>query len=578
MCTRLTVSHDRFGARFVSTIALILAATLMSTERSQAVHIWVGPAAGGDFHNPANWHTNTSPVAGDFPIIGPVNGTITHSASTALLQQTFFTEANAHTILDIGAGQSHSTSALFIVGSDNPNRDLTIPNGTLNVGTTMFVGSGILADNCDVVISGANTLVNTSEAGVNSGGIFVGVGGDNATLTIKEGADVVDDNPLAGLIGVGFQRTNNGLLTVTDAGSTLTTVGPLQVGTNNNPGNPDMFNNQAKVLNGGSLTAGRLQVGILESGKQNTVTVSGAGSMMTLTSVGIMSPIGWRSINNSLIVENDGLVDNAGSFVLGLEATSTGNALSVTSGGQINAAGLDVRRGTATVTEGTLIVDGALVANTGATSVVNFNSGTVEAVSADINNGSTFNVGDGGGNSATYRMVQDGMGNNGAHSFANGLFLNSNAVLEGSGDITGNVSAAAGAQVNVGSSPGLMTVAGNWDNTGVALGIEIGDLSASSLPGVGYDQLDIDGAFTHGGSVVIDVSSFVPFVKEVKLVGWTSEVGSTANTAVSFAGGPALNYAFRSDGLYVTNIPEPNSLVIVFIGLSVGLVARRSQR
>jgi T5SS/PEP-CTERM-associated repeat protein len=552
---------------------------LVLTELAQAaVKVWIGPGTGGDFHDPANWHTMPPPGAGDFPIIGVVNGTITHSSSTALLLQTFFTEANAHTIFDIGAGQSHSTSALFLIGSDNPNRDVSVPNGTLNVGTTMLIASGVPAVDCDVVISGANTLVNTSEAGVGSGGVFVGVGGNNATLTIKEGADVVDDNPLAGLIAVGLQRTSNGLLTVTDPGSSLSTLGSLQVGSNNDPGNADMFNNQAKVLNGGSLAAARLQVGILESGKQNTVTVSGTNSVMTLTAIGGTSPIGWRSINNTLLVEDNGLLDSAGSIVVGLEATSTGNAVSITSGGQINATGLDMRRGTATITEGSLTIDGALVANTGASSVVNFNSGTVQSVSANINNGSTFTIGDGGGNTATYRMAQDGNGDNGSHSFANGLFLNSNAVLEGSGDITGSVSAAAGAQVNVGSSPGLINVAGNWDNTGLSLGMEIGDLSASSLPGVGYDLLDIDGAFTHGGSVAIDVSSFVPFVSEVKLVGWASEVGSSGSTAVSFTGGPALNYEFRSDGLYVTGIPEPTSLVMVLTGLCVCLAAKRSNR
>jgi hypothetical protein len=591
MHNRAIVERRQSDARFLATVALIVAATFMLTDVSRAaLKIWIGPAAGGDFHDPANWHTTPPPGAGDFPLIGVVNGTITHSSSTALLLQTFFTEANAHTILDIGAGQSHSTSALFLIGSDNPNRDVSVINGTLNVGTTMLIASGVPAVNCDVVISGASTLVNTSETGVANGGVFVGVGGNNATLTIKEGAHLVDDNPLAGLIAVGLQKTSNGLLTITDPGSSLSTLGSLQVGSNNDPGNADMFNNQAKVLNGGSLTATRMQVGILESGKQNTITVSGNNSVMTLTGVGGTNPIGWRSINNTLIVESSGLLDSEGNIIAGLEATSTGNAVSITSGGQVNATGLDMRRGTATITEGSLtleqyfsvgdndFVGGALVANTGASSVVNFNSGTVQTVGADINNGSTFMVGNGGGNAATYRMAQDPNGQNGSHSFANGLFLSSNAVLEGSGDITGSVSAAAGAQVNVGSSPGLINVAGNWDNTGMSLGMEIGDLSASSLPGVGYDLLDIVGAFTHGGSVVIDVSSFVPFVSEVKLVGWTSDVGNSGSTAVSFTGGPALNYEFRSDGLYVTGIPEPTSLVIVLTGLFVCLVTRRTHR
>ena len=105
--------------------------------------------------------------------------------------------------------------------------------------------------NTDVTISGANTVVRSGVVSLGSGGIFVGVGADNATLTIKEGAKYSFAGTSNGLVAVGLQRTNNGVLTVTDPGSSLTTLGALQVGSNNDPGNPDMFNNQAKVLNGG---------------------------------------------------------------------------------------------------------------------------------------------------------------------------------------------------------------------------------------------------------------------------------------------------------------------------------------
>jgi hypothetical protein len=96
-------------------------------------------------------------------------------------------------------------------------------------------------------------------------------------------------------------------------------------------------------------------------------------------------------------------------------------------------------------------------------------------------------------------------------------------------------------------------VTGDWDNTNMVLALEINNLTASLLPGVGYDLIDFPGAFTHGGSVAIDVSAFEPGpVSELKLVGWTSEVGSSAATAISFTGGPAIPYEFRNDGLYVT--------------------------
>ncbi|HVT27493.1 MAG TPA: right-handed parallel beta-helix repeat-containing protein, partial [Lacipirellulaceae bacterium] len=100
---------------------------------------------------------------------------------------------------------------------------------------------------------------------------------------------------------------------------------------------------------------------------------------------------------------------------------------------------------------------------------------------------------------------------------------------------------------------------GDWDNTDVALALTVNDLSDSLSPGVGYDSIEFPGTFTHGGSISVDVSSFQPGpLSDLKLVGWTAEAGSPANTAVSFTGGPAMPYEFRSDGLYVTT---PHTLV-----------------
>ena len=219
-----------------------------------------------------------------------------------------------------------------------------------------------------------------------------------------------------------------------------------------------MINNQAKVLSGGSLTAGRMLIGVLVSSKQNTVTVSGTGSVMNLTRSGASSTIGRQSVNNTLLVESGGLIDGNNQFVVGQDATSTGNSVSVLSGGRINGTNFDVRRGSATITNGSLYLKqffntttmlddgGKLIANTGPTGTIAFNSGTIEAVGADINNGSPFVVGDGGGNLATYRMVKGTAGQNGNHSFVNGLSLSSNALLSGNGNITGTVSGASGAE------------------------------------------------------------------------------------------------------------------------------------
>jgi hypothetical protein len=145
-------------------------------------------------------------------------------------------------------------------------------------------------------------------------------------------------------------------------------------------------------------------------------------------------------------------------------------------------------------------------------------------------------------------------GANGTHTFANGLALSSNGILSGNGDIVGNVSGSAGAKVQVGASPGLINVTGDWNNTGIGIALELGNLSSSLTPGTAFDQLNISGAFTQGGSLTIDRTQLVAAStdQQLKLVGWGSQVGLSSSTAVSFLGGSPLSYSFLSDGFYVT--------------------------
>ena len=107
----------------------------------------------------------------------------------------------------------------------------------------------------------------------------------------------------------------------------------------------------------------------------------------------------------------------------------------------------------------------------------------------------------------------------------------------------------------------------NWDNANVAIVLDINDLSKSFMPGIGYDQINFPGVFSHGGSVNIDLTRYIPgsdYISDLKLIGWNSEVESRSFTAVKFTGGAPLPFEFRSDGLYLTGVginvvPEPAS-------------------
>ena len=69
-----------------------------------------------------------------------------------------------------------------------------------------------------------------------------------------------------------------------------------------------------------------------------------------------------------------------------------------------------------------------------------------------------------------------------------------------------------------------------------------------------FDQLNVSGLFTHGGTVTIDRSELVgpSTTQQLKLIGWGTEAGLSTSTVVSFLGGSPLTYNFQADGLYVT--------------------------
>ena len=71
-------------------------------------------------------------------------------------------------------------------------------------------------------------------------------------------------------------------------------------------------------------------------------------------------------------------------------------------------------------------------------------------------------------------------------------------------------------------------------------------------------------------------------MSDLKLIGWSTQLGSPAATQVSFVGGQPLPYQLRSDGLYLTNVsysfvPEPSVVTIVMTGLSLCMIKRQQR-
>lgn len=438
-----------------------------------------------------------------------------------------------------------------------------------------------------IELTGSTTQWNTT---FTSAGPQIGLGADGSSILVHNGAKLSG----VGQAIVGLTGAKNGSLTVDGVGSSLEIGNYIAAG--HTGGTTPADNNKVQVLNGATAKAANIFMAITEGAPNNMILVSGANSTLDLVGTsaendGRESRIGWAAPTNVLRIEEGGAITGTNTFLIGRDATSnSGNEL-VIDNGSLTGSGIEVRRGTLSVTEGTVDLTewydendevykggGILVPLASGAGSVSFGSGEIASVNANVTNGSPFTIGDGGASSATYFMKKDHAGSGAVHTFADGLMLASNGVLAGNGSIVGNVSGAAGASVDVGASAGLIDVTGDWDNSGMSLSLEIGDLLASTAPGIGFGQLAVSGAFTHGGSVAIDVSGLVnPAVaQQLKVIGWGSETGANSSTAVSFVGGSPLAYSFEADGLYVSVVPEPATLALCAMCLtSLGAATRR---
>ncbi len=550
--------------RFLRTSLAIFAMTLClgvaASWSPAATVIYVGPSAGGLYNTPAYWHTGAVPGAADLSIFNGdtnVDGTITFDADTANYR-TFV--QNTAGVIEFDTGDyTWSLSGFMLVGGGVENSPtIKHSNGKIDFNRILLGSAGV---GPSVEVTGANTHFHTRRG---SGGYSIGVPANRTSMLVHNGARMSAD----GQAIIGLSGSSNSSLTIDGAGSTMELGNYLGVG--HSGGAANATGNMASIINGATGAATHILMAITTGSTDNTLTVSGAGSKLTLLR-GRESSVGMAGINNLLQIMDGATVDGGGYFVIGNDTSNSGNQV-VVNNGTLDVTGIEAQRGSVTVTNGTVAVSqwlnadeewegGNITVSDDAAASFTFNSGTVGSVSADVNNGVAFTVGDGGGSDAIYNMKKDAAGANGTHAFTSGLSLGSNGVLSGNGNIVGDVSGTAGATVDVGNSAGQINVGGAWDNRGIDIGLELTDL------------LDITGVFTHGGGISVDVSGAALF-GDLKLIGWGDQAGDSSDTSVSFAGG-AMSYEFRSDGFYV--VPEPGTLALLVLGLTIAVAAHGRQ-
>ncbi len=544
---------------------------LGTLNASAASTVWNGPVD-GDFLSDMNWSLG-APQVGDSAIFNNnFNGGVTFSGSIDTLDL-FLRNTTGSISFDVdpsSTGNLFRMSRFTIVGAAAAEANqMIVTSGELETGIVL-IGNADGANGNRVEVTGSGTYWKATGGTGGTAAIRVGSnGGSNSSLVISNGGRMESTTQTI----IGLQGASNNELIVTGGGSQYANTQSISLGDNIAPEKPNQTNNQLKVLNGGFVTTRELIIGTTAKSPDNTVTVSGIGSRLNVrggqqsppTEGGQRHDIGRASSNNRLLVENGGVVDGNAIFLLGREATSLNNLLSI-SDGSLSGWGVEIKQGKVVIDQGSIEISrafdnlalqylgGSLLAETNQAEI-DFRSGSLATVNANIVNGSAFMIGNGDPTSATYRMKRNVQtGGNGTHTFAGGMALASNGILSGDGNIVGNVSGSAGAMVQVGASPGLINVTGNWNNSGIGIALELDDLADSLVPGEQFDQLSITGLFTHGGTVTIDRSELVApaTAQQLKLIGWGSQAGLSTSTAVSFLGGGPLTYNFLSDGLYVT--------------------------
>jgi len=253
------------------------------------------------------------------------------------------------------------------------------------------------------------------------------------------------------------------------------------------------------------------------------------------------------------VLTNDATFTNASPAIFNANATTTMTVSTGTANGFINN-GLFTKK-----TDGT-----TTTINTDFT-----NNGEVEVMAGELvfggnltsGNGTTLNLGEGSLNPGDT------------------LALEAGALLVGSGTLSSNL--VNGGTVSPGSSPGIITVDGNYtQESGGILEIELGGDQA----GTGYDQLQVTGAATLAGTLDVSlIDGFIPSngdVFEIITANTLSDTFTTINlptltnglewqteyTATGFSISAVGAGTISGNVTYSGNISDPHDIIVSIFG------------
>jgi T5SS/PEP-CTERM-associated repeat protein len=461
----------------------------------------------------------------------------------------FQSTANNNAALVTGAGSVWSNSSSLSVGFSGAGNQLTIANSGTVFNTSGYIGRR--DSNNTVLVTGSGSVWS------NNGSLGVGHYGAGNQLTISNGGTVYEYYD--GDIGRNPGASNNVVL-VTGAGSVWTNRVDLNVGLAD-------VGNQLAIVNSGKVYSASGSIGAGAGADNNTVLVSGAGSLWSNNSD---LYVGYFGAGNNLMITNGGTVGVGGNMLVGSEASSSNNQVLVADG-NLNMVGmLEVRRGTLQLDSGTVRANSLLLTNSAGKLVLNGGTLSVDTP-LSVSNG-TIEVN---------------------HNWGGLITVGGGGTLGGTG-LVGSATIQSGGILSPGNSPGTLTFSNLTLSAGAIVTNEIFSLASHDLI--------IATNLTVNGTVVWNLTltgTVLPYTNNLTLFAIENYLGAITNDWLSLGGTNLLhegdsfvvqstdgsNNFFRISYLggaghdvVITAVPEPGTMLLLFLGCGGLLVFRRRQK
>lgn len=492
---------------------------------------WDDGGGDADWFNPLNWDINSAvPRAGDAVVLNtPANVVLNSAATVSTYTQTSGSLAGTGTLTvtsglvwsegALGANVTTGAASTNSIGGGGTaatfNGSLLQLGGTTTLAGTVDVSTGVGAEIRNV---GAFTFAES--AGIGGSGLFSNMAGSagitvSANGTVFIGANFVGDAPLSVTSGsIDFEGNSNwavgiapnvsstaqiifssgthsflGANSFAGLGTTRQTSGNL----NFEGSSFTVAAGQSFVQSGGNLGgAAELVVDGLftwEAGNQNGTSATRVSSTGTL----LLTGLGAKTLDQrDLQVDAGGIVNISGDGSLAFQddvLLEVAGEMNVSSASQFSSSG--------SLSQISILSAGSFIKTGSASIVIDVpfsNAGATTISGGLVNFTAAFEQTDG------YTALGGG-----GLSFSSPAQF-SGGVLKGSGQIAGTINNT-GALVSPGNSPGQFAIDGDYiQGPAGSLLIEI----QGSLPGTGYDQIQVTGNASLDGSLDVSISGIIP--------------------------------------------------------------------